>query len=64
MKIDNCIACGQCMDFITSRGCPTGAFFFRKEKGYGGAAINIDKCSACGKCLKEVDCLGECIRED
>ena len=64
MKIENCIACGQCMDFIVEARCPSRAFFFHKERGYGGAAIDPDKCNGCGKCIQEVECLGESIREN
>lgn len=63
MWIDSCIACGNCMDFIEEKKCPTDALFMDKYKGYSNAMIVQKKCTDCGKCKKEIDCLNDCFIE-
>lgn len=60
MIIEECIACGNCVDFIEKGYCPADAIFLSGNK-YKTAKIDQDKCIDCGLCLKEIDCLGEAI---
>lgn len=62
MIINSCSGCGNCLEFIDAGTCPTRAFLFERGKGYGGAKIVTNLCIDCKKC-KEIDCMGEAIKE-
>ena len=61
MKIEGCISCGNCFEFISESRCPTGSFVVRATSGYAAAEIK-STCIDCGLCRDEVECLGECIK--
>jgi len=60
MRIDDCISCGNCVDFITNKECPADAISLEGNQ-YKSAAIDQDKCIGCGKCFFDIECLGESI---
>jgi Pyruvate/2-oxoacid:ferredoxin oxidoreductase delta subunit len=64
MRISDCIACGQCVEFIMGAHCPTLALQLHTTSGYAGPIIDQDKCTGCGKCKEEIDCLNDSFEED
>jgi ferredoxin len=52
---DDCISCGQCIEF-----CEQGAIEIKSTHGYGQAVIKKEKCIKCGLCLV-FDCPGDAI---
>jgi Fe-S-cluster-containing hydrogenase component 2 len=58
MKIDGCISCGNCQDFIEEEKCPVRAISLHGSK-YKIAKIDEKLCLNCKLCKREINCLGE-----